>query len=784
MKRLCFRQGFQRICVLLQGLLAGFLVLCFFSVFYWTEGNFNVSEMGRSFEETKVFLQQVEDTVRRKVSYERNRNLFESDGEFNDQRLVDICQYAAGLSDESGLNLNTSYTLGDLIAFSGEGLSQMRQQLDSLTGSGLSDQEIGERLSAQAVTLETILPVSGSSLALYARTDASPDTTILKYYQNLCDSCAQIGQRYGEYELSKESPEGEQNNEAPSNVAYFVENTNTHERFTNLGVKSFTAAQRLVQNSDTLRALYEGERRFNIMVANTEYVMNETVEHWFISTRFLGSGEKVLLAVHTGYPISDSLQESYQAFTRREPVLFVSAAAGLISLVLLLVLFALCVTGTGRKEPGGETALTGFDRVPTEIAFGLTLIAALTWYLMFASLRGVWSSRTSFFLPWIILVVMGEYWIILSGFLSFVRRMRARTLWTNSVCYVVVLGCKRVYGARRGSTRLVIGYAAFFILNVVFLRFFGSPGIVMALVMDMAVLLFLMRDVVGKQSVREGLNQISKGHLDYRIDTKVLTGESLQMAEAVNEMGDGLQDAIDSMLKNERLKAELITNVSHDIKTPLTSIINYVDLLKREPLPEGRAREYLNVLEQKSQRLKQLMEDLIEASKINSGNIELNMEPLTLQQMLLQAYGEFDERLAERSLETVLQLEKEPVWIMADGRQLWRVFENLLSNIVKYAMTGTRVFLELKKEDTLAQVTFKNISASKLAVGADELLERFVRGDQSRNTEGSGLGLSIAKSLTELMDGTFEVYLDGDYFRVTLLFPICMPKPDAAKGES
>ena len=293
----------------------------------------------------------------------------------------------------------------------------------------------------------------------------------------------------------------------------------------------------------------------------------------------------------------------------------------------------------------------------------------------------------------------------------------------------------------------------------------------MALVLDMAVLLYLMRDEVGKQNVREGLYQISQGKLDYRIDTKAMTGESLEMSLAVNEMGEGLQKAVDSMVKNERLKAELITNVSHDIKTPLTSIINYVDLLKREELQNERAREYIRVLDQKSQRLKQLTEDLIEASKISSGNIELHMTELNLGQMLRQAYGECSERLEESQLEMEISMEKEPVVIRADGRQLWRVFENLFGNMAKYAMPGTKARLEMKRGQEGVEILFRNICRQKLQMSADELQERFVRGDLSRSTEGTGLGLSIAKSLTELMGGRFQISLEDDSFQAALWFP-------------
>jgi signal transduction histidine kinase len=278
--------------------------------------------------------------------------------------------------------------------------------------------------------------------------------------------------------------------------------------------------------------------------------------------------------------------------------------------------------------------------------------------------------------------------------------------------------------------------------------------------------------MAGKQSIYEGIHQISKGDLTYKIDTSSLQGETCEMAKAVNEMGDGLQQAVDSIVKNERLKAELITNVSHDIKTPLTSIVNYVDLLKRENIQGERVQQYLEVLDQKSQRLRQLTEDLVEASKITSGNIELHLMKLSLQSMWQQAYGEFQERFEEHGLILVCTLDKEPVHIMADGRQLWRILENLLGNICKYAMENTRVYVELYREDRTAYLSLQNTAREHLTADGEELTGRFVRGDKSRNTEGSGLGLSIAQSLVQLHGGTFSVTVEDDTFHVNLTFPV------------
>ena len=230
-----------------------------------------------------------------------------------------------------------------------------------------------------------------------------------------------------------------------------------------------------------------------------------------------------------------------------------------------------------------------------------------------------------------------------------------------------------------------------------------------------------------------------------------------------------MKAAVQEQMKSERLKADLITNVSHDIKTPLTSIINYVDLLKRENIENEKAKDYIRVLDEKSQRLKQLTEDLVEASKISSGNIKLEFMNLNLNELVQQVNGEFAERFEGRNLDLICILQPEPLLIRADSRRIWRVLENLYVNVCKYAMPGTRVYVDAIKKDGI-QLSIKNISENPLNFQADELTERFIRGDVSRSTEGSGLGLSIAKNLTVLQHGSFNIYLDGDLFKVTITF--------------
>ena len=242
------------------------------------------------------------------------------------------------------------------------------------------------------------------------------------------------------------------------------------------------------------------------------------------------------------------------------------------------------------------------------------------------------------------------------------------------------------------------------------------------------------------------------------------------MAIYVNDIAGGLSNAIEENLKSERLKTELITNVSHDLKTPLTSIINYVDLLKKENVQDEKIKEYIRIIDEKSMRLKKLTEDLVEASKASSGNIKLQLEKIDVKQIIQQITGEFEDKFEKNNLEIITTFPKEEANIKADGRYLSRVLENLCSNISKYTMSNTRVYIDVIKENSNIKIQFKNISKEKLNISADELMQRFVRGDSSRNTEGSGLGLSIAQSLTELQHGKFELILDGDLFKTVITF--------------
>ena len=267
------------------------------------------------------------------------------------------------------------------------------------------------------------------------------------------------------------------------------------------------------------------------------------------------------------------------------------------------------------------------------------------------------------------------------------------------------------------------------------------------------------------------IERISNGELTATTD---ISKESAyyEYSQKLTNIGQGMEKALETQMKGERMKIDLITNVSHDIKTPLTSIINYVDLLKREDFEDPKIRNYLQVLEEKAYRLKTLTEDVVEASKVSSGNISLEMMNLNLVELVNQTSAEFEEKFEARNLKMIMNLPTEPATIYADGRRMWRVLANVFNNAAKYAMEGSRVYVDLVQTGEEVQFTIKNVSEQPLNISADELTERFIRGDVSRSTEGSGLGLSIAQNLTKLQGGKFELYLDGDLFKVLIRFPV------------
>ncbi len=349
--------------------------------------------------------------------------------------------------------------------------------------------------------------------------------------------------------------------------------------------------------------------------------------------------------------------------------------------------------------------------------------------------------------------------------------------WQHSLLGWCCRGLKRLFLALGRFFRLLpvmwqwIVTAGVLAIALVFCVLLTDQGTVLPLLLVVLTgILVVCRSAYAYGSLLSGARKMAQGDLTHKISTRFLMGPFRECAEHLNELADVATVAAQKQMKSERMKTELITNVSHDIKTPLTSIISYVDLLEKPHSPQ-EAEQYLEVLGRQSQRMKKLIEDLMELSKASSGNMAVEITQVEAAEAVNQALGEFADKLAAANLEPVFQQPEGTVAMLADGRLTWRVLSNLLSNTVKYAMPGTRVYLDLMKLEDRVLISVKNVSREPLNVSADELTERFVRGDASRNTEGSGLGLNIAKSLMELQNGQLHLLIDGDFFKVTLIFP-------------
>lgn len=355
-------------------------------------------------------------------------------------------------------------------------------------------------------------------------------------------------------------------------------------------------------------------------------------------------------------------------------------------------------------------------------------------------------------------------------YLSIVRRVKAKVEWKHTLLKQFADRIAKASEFKNVVLQTILTFVIFMSVNYICIVYGNLPVKIILAGVDLLMCGQLIRWSLQRMEMYNSINMINRGELDrYHLDiTHFRKGSERTLAEAINSIGNSFTKMLDENTRAERMKADLITNVSHDIKTPLTSIINYVDLLKGLKLDNDEAEEYLRVLDEKSQRLKTLAEDLVEASRISSGSVKVELEIMDFRELLLQAGGEFEGLLKERGLELITEVPEGAVLVKADRRHMWRVVENLFSNAAKYSMPGTRVYAELFQDGDAAVFTLKNISEQPLNIRAEELMERFMRADSSRTTKGNGLGLSIAKDLTVLQGGGFNVLLDGDLFKAVV----------------
>ncbi len=574
-----------------------------------------------------------------------------------------------------------------------------------------------------------------------------------------------------------------------TNVSYLISRGNEDSIYTNITEPLNMQLEEYGEKKGKYLFYQEHDIRLKTNVKGMEDVFYNRLE-----PRYGGKGSVLFISVDTSFPHQDGFLDAKGEYNQMHPWIYISILGMVVSLVMCLIALIYLSMAAGRREEGGKIYLNLFDRIPTEILYILAVLEGIVCIMMAGEVFFRFGSDQMAGL----LIMSGvlaffNTAFLLTFYLSFVRRIRAGVLWSRSILNWFVRGIGMMFTNRKSSGKILVWFglhlmACFVIFSLMLSDFQDlsllTGGILCFLLLCGTEGVLLIREGVQRNKVLEGIRKISDGDLEYKIAVDELTGDNRRLAEAVNTIGDGLFHAVEASMRNEHLKADLITNVSHDIKTPLTSIINYVDLLKREELPNERVQNYIAVLDSKSQRLKQLTEDLVEASKVSSGNIRLEMERINLVELVYQTGGEFNEKFEARNLTIITKLPGEPVVIMADGRRIWRVLENLYNNVAKYAMEHTRVYVDMEADGEEVAFSIKNISENPLNIQADELTERFIRGDISRSTEGSGLGLSIARNLTGLMGGEFEIYLDGDLFKATIRFqqePEVRKMPDLQK---
>ncbi len=496
------------------------------------------------------------------------------------------------------------------------------------------------------------------------------------------------------------------------------------------------------------------------------------------------------------YTVEVYLQEdvldssSLQLLTDLYPHRYAFIAILAVSLVLFAIgLVYLCWSAGRHKD--GSIHPDGLNRLPLDLYVILGGIGIWLLILVFNTLLR-WTDRQGFHpgnisLMFVNLLAMSLVVIAFLCALSSQVKMGGRFLWDNMLLgrlsRAIGKGCVSLWHG--GSvlmsllpliwqwlaTALVMAVMIFVSLMLTL----NASGIFYPSLLVLSILLCLGIVLYGGYAfgtLAKGVQRMSQGDLSFQIPTKYLHGSFLSFAKQLNALSETAMIAAENQMRSERMRSELITNVSHDIKTPLTSIINFVDLLQKPHTPT-ESEMYLEVLSRQSSQMKKLIEDLMELSKASSGNIAVNLTAIDACEAVQQALGEFSDKLEAVSLEALFQQPDRQIMIQADGRLVWRVLSNLLSNAVKYAMPGTRLYVELSEEDGQVLLSLKNVSKEPLTVSAEDLMERFVRGDASRNSEGSGLGLNIAKSLMEVQNGQLQILLDGDLFKVTLAFPSC-----------
>lgn len=440
-------------------------------------------------------------------------------------------------------------------------------------------------------------------------------------------------------------------------------------------------------------------------------------------------------------------------------------ASGIVALLTIILAIYIILTAGYNEE--GELAICWLDNIPIELLVFLTLIVCFILSEIIIDLNTLDALIAS--------AIGGMFiiWLMVINIETFISRLKNKVFLRKSFLGKILLLCinviKEIFVNIDKKWKACLCICCIFFWEMIIVMSIGTyyvsgGGLIMWTFLKIAEFILLMYFYNNISDIRDGAKDMYNGVTDVKIDTRKMSGMFRKTAEYINEVSVGLDKAVAEKIKSEQLKAELITNVSHDIKTPLTSIINYVDLMKKEDIDNEKVKEYLNVVDKQSMRLKKLTEDVIEASKASTGNINVEIISLNISEILSQSLGEYENKFEQKNLHIVYNDTEEPQYVLADGKLLWRVLDNLFSNIYKYSLEGTRVYIDIDEGNEDIKIIMKNVSENQLNISSDELMQRFVRGDVSRNTSGNGLGLSIAESLAKLQNGMLDISINGDLF--------------------
>ncbi len=807
-----------KILTLIQHVLAAFIAFSLVFIFAGTSiiitgarGDYSYtlyeSDRNRAYEDSYLFNNILGNNLADVIRLIAIRSQLETAGEYDSEKTIDVTAYVNRGTTLPGDYVTAVYTVSDLLKWAQSGFTYetrnfteeesssflsatttythlknnlMSGGMNSYLSSGLSDNSVAFTVSGNSV------PSGGTHNILVSRyqtVDGKNIEDLVSNWEEYSLLCSNVEEAAGTLLSNFEeygkllSYYGYQS----SNLRYYISRTvsGSTSVFTNITELSGETT------GIDIKSVFEGYGRYIYycpyeLKYETNTLIKENVVRSLLKTYSYAYPDqiKVYVAVDTlGYPCSDDFYQGKSSFAKYMPyrtqILILCFVAAFMYILLFIITLKTPVVVNGRTI---KTEIACLKNIIIMAApFGAFVLASVITQMSYMKMVRLENFP--------VYAALGAF-VFNVGFLGLIYgiadKVKEKSLWKDSILRMIIIGAKNLILTTTDNGNVIIRtwipYIFFVVINLCLFKI-GLAGIVIAAFLDILIGIYLYRQNLDRDRIIKVIEKIKNGDVKSKVDVSALHSDNIALADAVNSIGEGIEKAVDTSMKDEKLKADLITNVSHDIKTPLTSIINYVDLIKREEIGNERVIEYVNILDQKSQKLKKLTEDLVEASKISSGNISIELSKIDFVELINQTIGEFFEKFEKSGLTPIFKPQEQNISIVADARHLWRVLENLFNNTCKYALSGTRVYLEMYTTEDAegkkkAFFSIKNISAKELNVSADELTKKFIRGDESRTTEGSGLGLSIAKNLTIAQGGTFDIRLDGDLFKVIIGFDI------------